>query len=52
VRGRTARSRRPSSVARSADARIVRAGARHGFTVDQEAVARPVVDEFLTRFLK
>lgn len=27
-------------------------GAQHGFTVEQEAVARPVVDEFLTRFLK
>ncbi len=27
-------------------------GAQHGFTVEQEAVARPVVDEFLTRWLK
>jgi dipeptidyl aminopeptidase/acylaminoacyl peptidase len=27
-------------------------GAQHGFSVEQEAVARPVVDEFLTRWLK
>ena len=27
-------------------------GAQHGFTAEQEAVARPVVDEFLTRWLK
>ena len=27
-------------------------GAEHGFTTEQEAVARPVVDEFLARWLK
>jgi dipeptidyl aminopeptidase/acylaminoacyl peptidase len=27
-------------------------GAQHGFTAEQEAVARPVVDEFLARWLK